>query len=216
MRAWNILLAHARGPYDIIMAWDGCQRKSRRVLEDSVGQLHTCAEVFMVYTKSWNHWAAQKVFLGSENTECGYINTPLGRTKKFIKNRGGGASTRPAKRHRIMYLSRGSCPLLGCRWRASLRRTNSRSSRTRRPTCPALGPIKRPVSRCSGLKKKCCDVVHASDRVEREVLRRPHAGQRLVGTSMHGKVCRVHGLGAQQRPLPVVDKLRGQGCVAGD
>ena len=86
----EFLLAHARGPYDIIMAWDGCQRKSRRTLEDSVGQLHTCAEVFMVYTKSWNHWAAQKVFLGSENTECGYINTPLGRTKKFIKNRGGG------------------------------------------------------------------------------------------------------------------------------
>ena len=149
----QFLLAHARGPYDIIMAWDGCQRKSRRTLEDSVGQLHTCAEVFMVYTKSWNHWAAQKVFLGSENTECGYINTPLGRTKKFIKHRGGGFNA--AGEETSHYVSfTGVVPPS----RMSLARitpaNNSRSSRTRRPTCPALGPIQRPVSRCSGLKQK--------------------------------------------------------------
>ena len=67
------LTTHGRGEHDVIMAWDGCNRKSRRSLEDSIGQLAGCAEVFIVYSSSWNGWVKKKYHLGSENTECGYV-----------------------------------------------------------------------------------------------------------------------------------------------
>ena len=64
---------YGRSECDVIIAWDGCNRKSRRSLEDSVGQLPGSAEVFIVYSNSWNGWVKKKYHLGSENTECGYI-----------------------------------------------------------------------------------------------------------------------------------------------
>ena len=75
---------------DVIMVWDGCQRKSRRSLEDSIGSMPAAAEVFITYTSSWNAWVKKKYVLGSENKECGYIRFPQTRTKQGVKKRSSG------------------------------------------------------------------------------------------------------------------------------
>ena len=82
------LTHHGRADCDVIMAWDGCLRKSRRTLEDSIGQLPSSAEVFIVYGNSWNGWIKKKYHLGSENTECGYISYARQRTHTALKERG--------------------------------------------------------------------------------------------------------------------------------
>ena len=47
---------YGRSECDVIIAWDGCNRKNRRSLEDSVGQLPGSAEVFIVYSNLWKVW----------------------------------------------------------------------------------------------------------------------------------------------------------------
>ena len=86
----GFLTTHARGPCDVVMAWDGCHRKCRRSLEDTVGKQTPCAEVFMVYASSWNGWIKKKYFLGSENTECGFIVMPCSKTRQGVKQRADG------------------------------------------------------------------------------------------------------------------------------
>jgi hypothetical protein len=86
----GFLTTHAHGPWDVVMVWDGCHRKCRRGLEDTVGKLTPCAEVFMVYASSWNGWIKKKYFLGSENTECGFIVMPCSKTRQGVKQRADG------------------------------------------------------------------------------------------------------------------------------
>ena len=83
----DFLVTGARRPSDVIMAWDGCHRKPRRKLEDTIGKLSGCAEVFLVYATAWNSWAKKQYILASENTECGYIALPSGRGKHSVKGR---------------------------------------------------------------------------------------------------------------------------------
>jgi hypothetical protein len=77
---------YGRGNTDVIMVWDGCQRKTRRTLEDKIGSMSSTAEVFIIYTLSWNAWIKKKCLLGSENKECGYIRFPVQRTKQGVKS----------------------------------------------------------------------------------------------------------------------------------
>ena len=84
---------------DVIMVWDGCQRKSRRTLEDSIGSMPAAAEVFVTYTSSWNAWVKKKYVLGSENKECGYIRFPQTRTKQGVKKRSSGNAAGEATSH---------------------------------------------------------------------------------------------------------------------
>lgn len=81
---------YGRGNSDVIMVWDGCQRKTRRTLEDKIGSMSSTAEVFIIYTLSWNAWIKKKYLLGSENKECGYIRFPVQRTKQGVKKRAAG------------------------------------------------------------------------------------------------------------------------------
>ena len=77
------------------MVWDGCQRKTRRSLEDSIGSMTAAAEVFITYKSSWNAWVKKKYVLGSENKECAYIRFPQARTKQGVKNRSSLARRAP-------------------------------------------------------------------------------------------------------------------------
>ena len=78
------------GSNDVVMVWDGCLRKTRRSLEDSIGCMPAAAEVFITYTSSWNAWIKKKYLLGSENKECGYIRVPEARTRQGVKKRSTG------------------------------------------------------------------------------------------------------------------------------
>ena len=84
---------------DVLMVWDGCQRKARRSLEDSIGSMPAAAEVFITYTTSWNAWVKKKYVLGSENKECGYIRFPQTRTKQGVKKRSSGNAAGEATSH---------------------------------------------------------------------------------------------------------------------
>jgi hypothetical protein len=81
---------HGRGECDIIMAWDGCLRKTRRTLEDALMQGPACAEVFIVYSSSWNGWVKKKYHLSSENIECGYIAFGRQRSLSGCRERSSG------------------------------------------------------------------------------------------------------------------------------
>lgn len=83
-------LLSRRGLVDVLMVFDGCQRKSRRRLASSFEELPHTAEVFLVYQNSWNAWVKKKYFMSSENTECGYISLPVTRTKLCVKERTDG------------------------------------------------------------------------------------------------------------------------------
>ncbi len=84
---------------DVIMVWDGCQRRARRSLEDSIGAMSAAAEVIITYTSSWNAWVKKKYVLGSENKECGYIRFPQTRTKQGVKKRSSGNAAGEATSH---------------------------------------------------------------------------------------------------------------------
>ena len=79
-----------RGLVDVLMVFDGCQRKSRRRLETHFEGLPHMAEVFVIYQTSWNAWAKRKYFLSSENCECAYIAMPVMRNKISVKSRVDG------------------------------------------------------------------------------------------------------------------------------
>ncbi len=60
----------SKGDADVLMGFDGCQRKMRRVLEDSFGTLPATAEIFLIYKTSWNSWISWgQVGLGSVGSD---------------------------------------------------------------------------------------------------------------------------------------------------
>ena len=83
----EFLTTHGRGESDVIMVWDGCNRKTRRPLEDHLMKLDTCTEVFVVYSSSWNGWVKKKYHLSSENTECGYLAFGRQKSRTGCKDR---------------------------------------------------------------------------------------------------------------------------------
>ena len=86
----EFLMGEARGPSDVIVAWDGCQRSARRQIEDTIGTLPKASEVFIVYKTAWNGWVKRRHFLCSETTEVGYITMPVSRNKVALKARESG------------------------------------------------------------------------------------------------------------------------------
>ena len=87
-------LKTCRGPCDVVMAWDGCQKgKTRRMIEDSIGSMNTATEVTIVYNCSWNTWVKKKSFFGSENMETGFVATPCPRNKIGVVPREGESSS---------------------------------------------------------------------------------------------------------------------------
>ncbi len=107
----QFLTTHGRGACDVIMAFDGGMRPCRRALEDSVGKLPACAEIFVVYENSWNGWIKKKYFLNSENTECGYIALPASKTRLNVKAR--SASLAACGDKNSHWTSLTGVPLLG-------------------------------------------------------------------------------------------------------
>ena len=83
----EFLAGDARGPSDVIVAWDGGMRSARRSLEDGLAHLPATAEVFIVYKNAWNSWIKRKAFLGSDTREVGYITVPQNRTKHAVQVR---------------------------------------------------------------------------------------------------------------------------------
>ena len=88
----KFLQSDARGPGDVIVAWDGGMRAARRKLEDELADMTGTSEVFIVYKSAWNHWIKRKHFLNSDTREVGYISLPrgLGRNKYEVTDREEG------------------------------------------------------------------------------------------------------------------------------
>jgi hypothetical protein len=86
-------LTASRGPCDVTLVFDGGSRKVRRTMEDIVGGMTCSAELTIVYNKSWNTWCRRGCFLGSANTEIGYVALPKSRGKFVVKARDEGQFT---------------------------------------------------------------------------------------------------------------------------
>lgn len=90
----QFMVNSCRGPADVVMAWDGCMKRTvRRSLEDTIGGLSCCAEVNIVYSSSWNSWIKKKLLYTSENMETGYVSMPVGRNKIGVQKRVGGSGS---------------------------------------------------------------------------------------------------------------------------
>jgi hypothetical protein len=57
------------------------------MLEDSLCKFPSCAEIFVVYSDSWNGWIKKKYFLSSEHCECGYVVSGSAKNKHNVKAR---------------------------------------------------------------------------------------------------------------------------------
>lgn len=76
-----------KGQAVAMLAFDGCQRKVRRLLDAEFASVANFAEVFIVYKKAWNAWIKKKHFFTSETTECAFVRTTLARNKVAVKTR---------------------------------------------------------------------------------------------------------------------------------
>jgi len=75
---------------DIVLAFDGLDRTSRRRIKDSLMKLPCAAEIVVVYTQSPNQNFARKSFFGAKTTEVGCIVMPTNRGKLVVKDKAFG------------------------------------------------------------------------------------------------------------------------------
>ena len=87
----SYLTSH-RGPTDVLLAFDGCNRACRRQMEDHVMKLPASAELFLVYENMPCSWCARKHPFSSRNTEVGYIALPASRGKICVRSRPEGSA----------------------------------------------------------------------------------------------------------------------------
>ena len=76
-----------RSNIDVVMAFDGINRKNRRVCEDAVSKLPVNAEIFITYQKPPSHWCQRKHVFASRNTEVGWYGLPVAKNKIACKDR---------------------------------------------------------------------------------------------------------------------------------
>ena len=102
-----------RGPYDVVMTFDGLNRSCRHKMEEAVLHLPASAEVFLVFDKQPTSWCARKHLLGSRNTEVGYIALPTSRTKLSVQPREGDMSFCGAGEDTSHFTSYTGIPMIG-------------------------------------------------------------------------------------------------------
>ena len=74
----------------VVLAFDGCQRKARKVLEEAVWRSGGQAiEIFIVYSAAWSAWAKRKHAFTLENCEVAFMKVAVSRAKTVVKARAG-------------------------------------------------------------------------------------------------------------------------------
>ena len=71
------------GACNVLLGFDGGIKEAR----DQMNKLPSPQEIVIVYSSSWNEWAKRHVFLGSCNSELGYVTLPMSRCKWPCKER---------------------------------------------------------------------------------------------------------------------------------